>query len=404
MKQIRRFYHYCQRLLAKYYFKLYPKIEVIGITGSVGKTTTKEMMVTILREKFKVLATKGNIDPIYNIPLTIFRLKPGIQKMVVELSVDHFGDMDKYFWMIKPKVGVFTPIYWTHTEFLGNISGVIKEKGKLAEILSKDGVLILNKEDKNSEAIAKKTKTKIIYYGLSRNCDLYAEDLKLDSLEGVEFTMVDKLTKEKTAVKLTLLGKQNVFCALAAASVGKIYGLTLDQIKKGLEKIKPLPQRMNLISLGNHNFLIDDSYNSSPLAVKMALETLKTLKIKGKRIAVLGEMKELGDYSIIGHKEIGKSLVDNNFEVLISFGELTKYTAKEAKKLSQKINVYQAQTIEEIVKILKKILDKNDIVLLKGSRFSHMERIYLGLLGNNHCEVVTCKEYKNCKECEKIVL
>lgn len=396
-------YHFFQRLLAKYYLKLFPDIEVIGVTGSVGKTTTKEMIASVLSEKYRVLATKANIDPIYNIPLTIFKLRPGIEKLIVELSVDHFGDMDKYFFMVKPKIGVFTPIYLTHTEFLKNIDGVIKEKGRLAEVLPKNGWLILNRDDRNSNQIAKKAKAKILYYGLNQESDIYADKIKVDTLSGASFTLVDKKTKDKIFIKLNLLGVQNIYSALAAAAVGFINNLTLSQIKTGLEKIKPLPFRMNLLKLPNGSYLIDDSYNSNPLATKTAIEAVERLKTSGKKIAVLGEMKELGDLALNGHREVGKTLADHNFNVLITIGELTKYISDEASKFNHDLKIYQAQNVEQIIKILEKILKKGDIVLLKGSRFTHMERISLGLLGRKiSCHKITCQLYNNCEKCKEI--
>lgn len=429
---MKNIYHYFQRLAAKYYLKLFTKVEIIGVTGSVGKTTTKEMIALILSEKFKVLVTIANIDPIYNIPLTIFKLKPGVQKLIVELSVDHFGDMDKYFAMVKPIIGVFTPIDYTHTEFLKDLDGVISEKGKLAEVLPKDGWLVLNKDDINHQKIMTRTKAKIYYYGedtnpiilrIAKNLlektlkpflgqenkendstpDLLATKIKSDSLNGVSFELIDQKTKESEIINLKLLGRQNVTCALAAASVGRIYNLSLKQIKTGLEKVKPIEARMNLIKLSNGSYLINDAYNASPLAVKSALETVNQLKITGQRIAVLGEMKELGDYSQKGHEEVAKAVAANNFQTLIVFGELTKYMVEIVKKLKPEITVYQPKTMKEILEQLKKITKEGDIILLKGSKFTHMERIVLGLQGRKiSCNQLTCKKYINCRECSSL--
>lgn len=400
MKIVKEIYHYLQRFFAKCYFKLYSNVEVIGIAGSVGKTTTKEMIAAVLKQEYNTLASFANIDPIYNIPLTVFKLRPKVEKMVIELSVDRFGDMDRYFRMIKPKVGVFTPIYWTHTEFLKNLEGVIKEKGKLAEILPKKGVLILNKDDKNSLEIAKKTKAKILYYGFEKEADIYAENIRDTSLDGVSFTVSER-DKKLGEIKLNLLGRQNVCCALAAILTGKVFKVDFKKIKKGLEKVKPQPARMNVIKLPNGGYLIDDSYNSSPLAVKAALESVARLNLKGKKIAVLGEMKELGDYSKEGHKQIGRYLGQSKFDVLIVFGKMTKFTAREAEK--RRIEIYEAGLMTEIIEILKKIVKKDDVVLLKGSRFAHMERITLGLLGEKiECNKMTCKEYIKCQDCKDL--
>jgi len=403
MRNIKSIYHFLQQVLAKYYFKLYPNIEVIGVTGSVGKTTTKEMIRAVLSSKYNTLATHANIDPIYNIPLTIFKLKPGVEKLVLELSIDRPGDMDKYFWMVRPSIGVFTPIYWTHTEFLGDLAGVIKEKGKLAKVLGQDGSLILNKDDKSEIEIAKKTKAKVYYYGLDKSADIYAQNIKDNSLAGVSFDIFDKKTNESVKIRLKLLGYQNITSSLAAALVGRVSGLSLIEIKRELEMVKALPARMNVIKLMSGACLIDDSYNSNPLAAIAALETVAKLNLKGKKIAVLGEMKELGDYGKMGHREVGKSVAENNFDVLIVFGELTKYLADEVKKLDKKIEIYQAESMDKIITLLRELVGNDDVVLLKGSRFAHMERITLGLKGKEvRCNNMTCKKYTRCEGCNDL--
>jgi len=403
MKFVKNIYHYLQRLLAKFYFKFYFRVEVIGITGSVGKTTIKEMTAAVLSENFKTIATFANIDPIYNIPLTIFKLRPGVEKLVVELSIDRPGDMDKYFRMVMPLVGVFCPIYWTHTEFLGDLAGVIKEKGKLACVLPKKGFLVLNRDDKNEVEIAKKTKAKILYYGLDKRADIYAQNIKDDSLAGVSFEVWEKKTGKLGEIKLKLLGYQNVYSSLAAVMVGRINNMSFDKIKRGLEKVEPLSARMNVVELANGANLIDDSYNSSPLAAKASLKAVARLNLKGKKIAVLGEMKELGDYADMGHREVGGAVVDYKFDVLVVLGRLTGYLADEARKSKRKIDIYEVKSISEIAKILKKILVKGDVVLVKGSRFAHMERIALRLMGKKiNCDEMTCKKYISCGDCGEL--
>jgi len=400
MKKIKEIYHKLQQETARIYIKLF-KVEVIGVVGSVGKTTAKEMIRKVLERRYKVMATHKNIDPIYNIPLTIFKLRPGTEKLIIELSVDHFGDMDKYFRMVKPRIGVYTAISYTHTEFLESLDGVIKEKGKLAEELPQDGVLVINGDDENNKKIAKETRAKIYSYGFGKDNDFLAEDIKEDDLRGVSFTAWDKKRNEKIKIQSKLLGRQNVYSFLAAFGLARIYGIEMEEIKIGLELVDPVERRMNLKRLSNGAYLIDDSYNSSPIAVKAAVETVRKFKTKGKKIAVFGEMKELGKYGQKEHEKVAEVLKKNGFRMLIVFGELTKYTARRAKELG--VETYEVDKMGKIIEILEDKVVKDDVILLKGSRHAHMERITYGLDGQSiDCDLVTCKKYIDCLDCEDI--
>ena len=376
----KRPFHLWRQTLARLWLKLYPKVEVIAITGSVGKTTTKEMIAQVLQERFRVVKSEANLDPVFNIPRTILKLRPGDQKLVLEMGVEYPQEMDFYLSLVQPKIGVVTKIACVHTEFLGDLSGVVEEKSKLLRSLPQGGWAILNWDDFSTRQLASKTKAKVFYYGVDdKNCQLTAGNIKT-SAEGVDFTLSSKeFTRGEVEVRLNLLGRHNVYCALAASSVGLISGLSLKEIKNGLEKVKPQPSRLNVLSGPKQSIIIDDSYNASPTGTQAALETLKDYPGK-RKIAVLGEMRELGSYSEKGHREVGKKVAGEKIDYLLTLGNLTKFIIDEAKAQGfKKEHLFQFKTAEEIEKKLKDLLGQGDIVLIKGSRAMRMERIISGL-------------------------
>lgn len=369
-------FHIAKQNLASFWLKFFLKVEIIGITGSVGKTTTKEAIACVLGENFRVLKTEANIDPIFNIPKTILKLRPGVEKLVLEMGVEYPGEMDFYLTMARPRIGVITQIAWTHTEFLGDIQGVAKEKGKLLESLPPEGWAVLNWDDLPTRKLAAKTKAKIFYYGTdAKNCHLVASGLQMRG-NGLIFALCqpENLTS-KVLINFKLIGRHNVYPALAAAAVGIISGMELTKIKNGLEKLEPCPGRLNVLPGPQGSVIIDDSYNASPAGVLAALETLK--EYPGKRkIAVLGQMCELGDYTRLGHQLVGKKVAQLGIDHLFTLGDRTRYIAEAAQKTGlPKENIFQVKDFSEASWQLKKIITTGDVVLVKGSRATHLEKI-----------------------------
>lgn len=377
-------FHQIRAEIAKWWAKANPQAEIIGITGSVGKTTTKEAIASVLSQKFSTVSSVGNLDPVFNIPITLLKMRPWTKKVVLELGVEYPNEMDFYLSLAKPKIGVVTRIYWTHTEFLGDLQGVSKEKSKLLEVLPQDGWAILNHDDEHiREDMAKRTRAHVFSFGTHPHADLQISDFLHQGRGGSIFKLRSKLKEfpHETKISWKLLGEHNTVAAAAAASVGLLSGLSEKEIKDGLEKLEPQPHRLNAVPGPNGSLILDDTYNSSPAAVMMALETLRALSHKGRAIAVLGEMKELGKYEEEGHREVGRKVAEENIERLILFGEKTKFIADEAIKSGLKKNqITQAGSIEKIVELLKKDLKKGDVCLLKASRHHiHLERILFGL-------------------------
>lgn len=378
---LKRLYHVTRAKLAKFWANLFPKVDIIGITGSVGKTTTKEAIVKVLGEGFKVVGTVGNLDPIFNIPKTVLNIRPWSQKVVLEMGIEYPGEMDFYLDLVKPKIGVVTRVYWTHTEFLGDLNGVISEKRKLLEALPKDDFAVLNFDDEYvREKMAPKTSAKIFWYGSYPNVDLQIADFLHQGINGATFKLKHK--DKEIIVNWKLIGEHQTVAAAAAASVGILSGLKLSEIKNGLEKLEPQLHRMNLIKGPNWSFILDDTYNSSPLAVIMALETLRSLANKGRAIAVLGDMLELGKYEEQGHREVGQKVAQENIDCLITLGSRAKIIAEEAKKQGVK-NIPESKNITQVISELKKMVEKNDVILVKASRHAHFERIVAGLTGQS---------------------
>ncbi|OGD86233.1 hypothetical protein A2Z23_03375 [Candidatus Curtissbacteria bacterium RBG_16_39_7] len=368
--------HTARTQIAKWWARANPQVDIIGITGSVGKTTTKEAIFSVLSQKFSSVASHANLDPVFNIPITLLKIRPWTRKVILELGVEYPGEMDFYLSLVRPKIGVITRIYWTHTEFLGDLQGVINEKGKLLGVLPEDGWAVLNDNDQYIREMARKAKAKIFWFGTHPHCQIQITDFLHQGRDGSEFVL--KNGEESVKIKWKLLGEHNTVSAAAAASVGILAGLRLKDIKKGLERLEPQPHRLNLVSGPKRSWILDDSYNSSPEAAMMALETLRSLAHKSESFAVLGDMLELGNYSEQGHREVGQKVAQENIDYLFTIGNQAKIIADEAKKSGAK-NVVCVKDQKEIAKKLKELIGKDDLILIKGSRVTNLDKLVLDL-------------------------
>ncbi len=366
--------HPVKRTIAKYYLLLLQKIfglTVIGITGSTGKTTTKEMVSSILSQKGKTAASYANIDPVYNIPTTILKCTPLTKYLVLEMGVEYKGEMDFYLWLAKPQVGVITNIYPTHTLYLDNIQGVFEEKSKLVKKLEKGDYAVLNKENSYLRNLSRKTKAKIIWFGESG--DMQAEKIELTNQMKTKFTLVNGM--EKKNVHLPMVGYSIVSNALAAASVGKLFNLNMEQIKNGLENFKPQDHRMKINKLSNGTIIIDDSYNNNPAAAKEALKNLKILAGSRKMIVVFGDMLELGNLEEKYHQEIGRLIGSMNINYLVAVGKASQILAKEAETDLGEEKVKWVDSAKKVVSVIRPLLKKDVVVLIKGSRSIGLDKV-----------------------------
>lgn len=365
--------HLTRIFLAQNFAKMYPRQAFIGITGSVGKTTTSLACQSVLAEKFSTISTTQNLDPILNIPITILKMRPGIKKVILEMGVEYPEEMDFYLSLAKPATAVITRISFSHTQFLGGIEGVYHEKSKLVKQLPKNGFAILNWDDIYTRKLAKETEAEVVFYGSDpKQCSVWASNIRL---QDNKTTFELNYGVERVEVTFNLLGRHMVSAALAAAALGITCGITLTGIKKGLEKVLSAPHRLHLLEGLKGFYVLEDTYNSSPVALEEALNVLNELPAR-RRIAALGEMRELGIYSEQLHRSVAQKIYKDKIDyVLLGSGD-TKFIADELLKLGYlperlESNLSNTQLVSTIIKLS----GSGDVVLVKGSRALRMDEV-----------------------------
>lgn len=365
--------HLLRIKLAKAYVKLYPSSIFVGVTGSVGKTSAVTAISHVLGEKYTVLTTKQNLDPVLNIPQTILMIKPSIKKVILEMGVEYKGEMDFYLSLVRPKTAVVTRVYFAHSEFLGSVEDIIEEKGKLVENLPIDGVAILNGDDINCRKMAEKCKGQVVFYGKDqKNCIVWAGNIKIEN-----FSTVFELNYgvERVQINFHPLGEHQIYSAMAAATLGIVEGMSLIQIKRGLEKVSTAEHRLQVISGPNGSIILDDTYNSSPIAVEVAIDTLMQIPAR-RRVVVLGEMRELGAYSEDLHRVVARKLYREKVDLVFLGTGDTQFISDELMKLGYieervEKNLQNSQMVSKLLKVLQ----KNDVVLIKGSRALRLDEV-----------------------------
>lgn len=376
--------HLLRIFLAKQYAKLYDNGKFVGVTGSVGKTATVAACTAVLSQKYKgsegkILTTKPNLDPILNIPETLLKMTPKVEKCILEMGIEYIGEMDFYLSLVKPKTAIVTKIAYAHSEFLGDISNIAYEKGKLIEQLPEDGVAILNWDDLESRKLSQKCKGNVVYFGFeSEHCTVWADNIKIEYLGNIEnfkTTFELNLGVERVQVNYKLLGRHQVYPALAAAALGVVFDVPLTKIKLALESVESFEHRMQPQAGPSGSIILDDTYNCSPSALEEALETLMQLPAR-RRVVVLGEMRELGEYSEKLHREIARKIYKEKIDmVFLSTGD-TQFIASELQSLGfleERIEVNLKNS--QIVSKLLKTLGKGDVCLIKGSRAIRLDEV-----------------------------
>ena len=372
--------HLARIKLARFYARFIPQEKLIGIVGSVGKTSTAAACRLVLAEKYRTVTTFPNLDPVLNIPITILKVRPKTEKVILEMGIEYPGEMEFYLSIFKPKTVVVSRLSYEHSEFLGGIDNVIHENGLAIESLPKDGMAILNWDDPNSRKLAEKTDATGFFYGTDpKHCQIWADDIRLHNYKvafGLNYGV------ERVEVSTNLVGKHQIYPFLAAAALGVYSKLTLTRIKNALEKVGAPEHRLQVIPGYNGTIILDDSYNSSPVAVEEALETLNQIPAR-RRIAVLGEMKELGSFSEKFHRQIAHKIYKDKVDIVLLGKGDTKFTAEELLELGFLEDRLQSDLLNpQIVSSLLRIIGKGDVVLIKGSRGVRLDEVVKKLVSN----------------------
>ena len=362
--------------------KKHPK--VIGITGSNGKTSTKEMLASILDQVAPTLRNEGNFNNLIGLPWTIFRLEEHHEYAVLEMGMNAFGEIARLAEIAKPQIGLITSVAPAHLEGLGSIEGVAKAKGELFQALSDDGVAIINADDPHIFAQSKLISSRKFYFSSmlppSKNIPQDADFIALSSLnplqeQGFRF-VVQPSHAETFEVILPLVGRHQVSNALGAIATALVLGIPKSAIVQGLAHVKPEGRRLRLLTSSKGIHLLDDCYNSNPTSCLAALKTLQELSQNNDSIAVLGDMLELGKNEKQAHEEIGRFVATSGVNTLFAFGKLSKYIAKGASQATQKPQtIIHSLNINEIKEKLTPLLKKNSWILVKASRGMKLERI-----------------------------
>ena len=403
LKLLQKFLAFLSKRLIKKYQPL-----VVGITGSVGKSSTKQAIALVLKSQLNVRQSKGNYNNEIGVPLTIlgvksprrnifgwlivfcsgflkivFKQKSYPKVLVLEMAADRPGDIEYLIKIVPCQIGVLTAIGPAHTEFFKSIENVVKEKKAIITHLKPKGKAILNADDEKVWSLKNKTAAKVLTYGLSDKADVQALEVKVDQelketgleIKGLSF----KVSYQGNIVPVFLpeiVSLSHVYSVLAAIAVGLVLDLNLIDIAQALKKYQPLPGRMVLLRGINESLIIDDTYNSSPKAVETALQALEQIKTPSKKWVVLGDMLELGDLSQKAHAQIGKEISQTDFDYLITVGKEARAIAQGARQHGfQQERIFSFDNSLGVAKFLKPRIKRSDLILVKGSQAIRMERI-----------------------------
>ena len=345
-------------------------LRVIGITGSVGKSTTKELVAEVLSQRYRTLKSPGNMNNEIGLPLSILRLSAGYQRAVLEMGFYVPGEIALLCDIAQPQVGVVTNIGTVHAERAGSQEAIAQGKSELVQALPEDGVAILNFDDPWVRKMEEKTRAQVFFYGLSSEADLWADNVEGQGLEGIRFRL--HYQRETLYVRVPLIGRHSVHTALRAAAVGLVEGLTWQEIFDGLNQGHT---QLRLVAVRSKTgaLILDDTYNASPESMLAALNLLDELD--GRKVAVLGDMLELGQYERQGHEMVGLRAAQVA-DSLLTMGTRGHMIAEAARRSGmKKSSVLEFEELDQIIEWLNQNLAKNDSVLIKGSHGLHMDRI-----------------------------
>jgi len=348
-------------------------LKVVGITGSVGKTTTKEFTAAILSRKFQVLKSEGNFNNHLGLALTLLRLEPRHDAAVLEMGMSAPGEIRTLVEIAPPDVAVITNVSPVHLEFLKTMEAIAAAKKEILEGMRTDGIAVLNGDDPFVEQIAQARNGRKIFFGLSRGCDIRVENLQRLGYDGFKFDLV--LDGDRRRIKFPFLSETYIYDLLAAVGVGRALSLSLDEIEQGIQDLKPYAKRGLLLRLAKKIVVVDDSYNSNPRALEAALRNYAALPAR-RRVAVLGDMLELGQAAAKFHEDAGLQAERSGWDLLVTVGPLSRRMAKGARLAGMGMDrILSFATSEDAAAQVPALLREGDLVLVKGSRGIRTETI-----------------------------
>ena len=358
--------------LAGYQRTRFP-FQVVAVTGTNGKSTTKEMIASIIETKYKTLKTQGNLNNHIGLPLTLLGRKPEHEVGVLEMGMSAAGEIKRLAEIAMPDIGVITNISAGHLDQLKTVKDVQAAKGELFDSINKEGTAIVNADDPLVLELAKSLRVKKITYGIAQSSDVQASNIQNEGSSG--FTFTAKVFNQKISVKLSQIGYCNIYNALAALATGHSLGISGKDMSRGLENYQQIPQRNEQIHYEGVT-LINDAYNANPQSMREALKTLSEFNTQGKRFLIIGDMLELGPLSESAHHELGQEIILSNVDHLVTVGPLASLVAESAKKNPRHpLQIGKFNTHVEAVSYLLRNVEKGDCLLIKGSRGTKMENI-----------------------------
>jgi len=347
---------------------------VVGVTGSTGKTTTKDFLDAVLRSTLRVVSTQANQNNELGVPLTILRAGADTDVLVVEMGMRGLGQIAELCAIARPTVGLVTNVGVTHIEILGSQDAVASAKGELVRSLDADGAAFLNGDDAYSAAIAEGSIAPVTYYGLLDTCSVCARNVEVDAESRPSFDL--KSGGGTVPVRLPLPGRHNVYNALAAAAVGLHLGVPLERIAGALESAEVSAMRMQLFTSADGVVVINDAYNANPVSMQAAVVTLAEMDSAGRRVAVLGDMAELGSLTELAHFRIGETVARLPIDVLVVVGERASHIAHGARAEGMGADrIHECATAAQASEVLRTLLRHNDAVLVKASRVMGLETV-----------------------------
>ena len=347
------------------YYRQNLDVTVVGVTGSVGKTSTKEFIAAVLSKRYRVHKTEGNLNNEWGVPYTIFQIKEGVDVAVIEMGTNHFGEIDRLSKIAKPDVVVITNIGQSHLENFGDREGIFKAKTEIFNHMNPNGIVILNGDDDKLTRIRNVHGIEPQFFGLGKDCDVCAEKIHPKGLEGSEFDIVmrDGGSRMALRVDMPVPGRKMIYNALAAYLVGANMGISPLMMKEAIEGMTSMVGRNNIVKTEKYTIL-DDCYNASPASMESSIDILQLAE--GRKVAILGDMFELGEESDKYHYQVGRYAAEAGCDLIIAVGELSEKIFMGA-KMNTDNKVEYFHTTEACIEALPELLEPGDNILVKAS-------------------------------------